>query len=139
MTDKEKAIVMAENHEVTSEQIKRAIEKLQQDHPIPLYLDITRFNEYNEHIDESIHNIINDVERKVADDANIGIICEMARLYMMGITPVYENRSKGEWIKKNDYTFDCNLCGCSCLDKNNYCPDCGAKMELDEEAENEDH
>ena len=46
----------------------------------------------------------------------------------------------GEWIKEEDYLYKCSLCGDKAFlrlggNPCNYCPNCGAKMDLKEGAE----
>lgn len=48
----------------------------------------------------------------------------------------------GRWIEKEKYTFgvmyDCSICGDRILDNGhswNYCPNCGARMDGDDDAE----
>lgn len=37
----------------------------------------------------------------------------------------------GHWIERSHFgctTYTCSKCGCGAVEKTNYCPDCGAKM-----------
>ena len=57
---------------------------------------------------------------------------------------VIAERKHGKWIKhpghvvheegalqwKYDDIFECSLCGCKVKEASNYCPNCGAKMEI---------
>jgi len=36
----------------------------------------------------------------------------------------------GKWVELRSYDYKCSLCGNSMMDKWNYCPDCGAQMDL---------
>ena len=54
----------------------------------------------------------------------------------------YEERPQGEWIMDNEHTknpllwYKCNLCGVY-HSPTNFCPNCGADMRGEREAENE--
>lgn len=42
----------------------------------------------------------------------------------------------GKWQKykgRFDYDWGCSECGCSSYEKTDYCPNCGARMECEEE------
>ena len=56
------------------------------------------------------------------------------------LTPTIEERKTGKWVHTNGNTFKCSICG-NFLNFHgvnagrgdaNYCPNCGAKMEVDE-------
>ena len=64
------------------------------------------------------------------------IASEIADIPAADVAPVVH----GRWIEKEKYTFgimyDCSLCENRILDNGhpwNYCPNCGAKMDLEEE------
>ena len=45
-----------------------------------------------------------------------------------------KEQKRGEWIRVGDCTWKCSVCGeISCCDAN-YCPDCGAKMEVQDDS-----
>ena len=59
-------------------------------------------------------------------------------IYKQGYECGKNERKTGEWIVTNDkdelYGFlcACSICGNTMVGAYNYCPDCGAKMEVDE-------
>lgn len=64
------------------------------------------------------------------------IASEIADIPAADVDPVVH----GRWVEKEKYTFgimyDCSLCENRILDNGypwNYCPNCGAKMDLEEE------
>ena len=64
------------------------------------------------------------------------IASEIADIPAADVAPVVH----GRWVEKEKYTFgimyDCSLCENRILDNGhpwNYCPNCGSKMNLDEE------
>ena len=64
------------------------------------------------------------------------IASEIADIPAADVAPVVH----GRWVEKEKYTFgimyDCSLCENRILDNGhpwNYCPNCGAKMNLEEE------
>lgn len=53
--------------------------------------------------------------------------------YMSAIPPVTPTRKKGKWIPKNSFLlrYKCSECNCE-SEKYNFCPNCGAEMEVGE-------
>lgn len=43
-----------------------------------------------------------------------------------------EERKTGRWIRRHSKMWECSECERGCKWRENYCPDCGAKMEVDE-------
>ena len=61
--------------------------------------------------------------------------------YKMAIEALEQQPSKGHWIKTGDYYtgayecldyFECSCCHEESLEEGDYCPNCGAKMEVKE-------
>lgn len=56
------------------------------------------------------------------------------------VTPKAESKDKpkGRWIDigNEGLVFRCSLCGNKNTIESNYCPNCGAKMEVEDEADN---
>ena len=84
-----------------------------------------------------------DIEQKIQDGLNnlvlghdaievLGMIYEMPTA---DVAPVRHGRWLGSKHKifSNTYDYVCSKCGCDyALAKYNYCPNCGAKMDLEE-------
>lgn len=101
---------------ITNEEVRKAIEKYQKEHPLHFgtMIDVTAIDS-KEGVDV-INNVIKQVSKKVEEDTELWAICEMAKMYMQGVRPVYPIRQKGKWIKitKDGITpidYMCNNCG----------------------------
>ena len=49
----------------------------------------------------------------------------------MAIEALQEHKT-GRWIRRHSKMWECSECERGCRWRENYCPDCGAKMEVDE-------
>jgi hypothetical protein len=83
---------------ITNEEARKAIEKYQKEHPLPFgtMLDVTAISS-KEGVD-IISQTIERVSKKIEEDTDLWCICEMAKMYMQGVKPVYSVRQTGEWI-----------------------------------------
>ena len=53
------------------------------------------------------------------------------KTYNVISAPTVEERKTGKWIENQNGTYKCDQCGCK-HSKSNYCPNCGARMEVNE-------
>lgn len=129
---------------INKDEIKKAIDKLQAEHPCYLTYDPTTF-ESMENVN-SLSHAIDMVAKRMGEDSEINIICEFAKLYLEGVTPTIV-RPHGEWVQYI-HSIKCSVCNekffCSdeeencqdyepCNDFNfNFCPHCGADMRGDD-------
>lgn len=81
--------------DIDKNEIRNAIDRLQMEHPVQFPLDVTKFDDGTDFT--GIQIAIDVLARKCQDDAEINIICEMAKLYLDGVKPTVE-RPHGEWI-----------------------------------------
>lgn len=97
------------------EEVRKAIEKYQKEHPLHSdMLDVTTIS-LKEGAD-IVSQIIEKVSKKVDEDTELWCICEMAKMYMQGVRPVYPVKQEGKWIKitKDGVTpieYVCSNCG----------------------------
>lgn len=100
---------------ITNEEVRKAIEKYQKEHPLhSAMLDVTSISS-KEGVDV-LNNVIEQVSKKVDEDTELWAICEMAKMYMQGVRPVYPVKQEGKWIKitKDGITpaeYTCSNCG----------------------------
>lgn len=118
---------------IDKDEIRRAIDRLQAEHPAHFAFDVTLFDDNT--VFNEIQRAIDIVAKKCADDAEINIVCEMAKLYLDGVKPTVK-RPHGEWIETDDDVEiygnleKCTNCGEAILSTHmSYCGNCGAKME----------
>ena len=122
---------------ITNEEVRKAIDKYQKEHPLYFrtMIDVTALSS-KEGVD-IISQTIDKISKKIDQDTDLWCICEMAKMYMQGVKPVYPIRPQGEWIMHIDETFpnestqECNVCHAEqtiCGNDDNFCPNCGAKM-----------
>ena len=83
---------------ITNEEARKAIEKCQAKHQIPfgMMLDVTAVS--SKEGADIISETIKRVSEKVEEDTELWCICEMAKMYMQGVRPVYPVRPQGKWI-----------------------------------------
>lgn len=86
----------------TNEEIRKAIEKYQKEHPLHFgtMLDVTAIS--SEEGVNIISQTIEEISKKVEEDTDLWCICEMAKMYMQGVRPVYPVKQKDEWISVKD-------------------------------------
>lgn len=128
----------------TNEEIREALEKYQKEHPLHFdpMMDVTAINS-KEGVDV-INNLIEQVSKKVEEDTELWAICEMAKMYMQGVRPVYPVKRPGEWELRGERYY-CSECGEEAINLEsepdvysssycltNYCPNCGADMKGEE-------
>ena len=124
----------------TNGEIRKAIEKYQNEHRLPFgtMIDVTAIDS-KEGVDV-INNVIEQVSKKVEEDTELWAICEMAKMYMQGVRPVYPVKRPGEWELRGERYY-CSECGEEAINLEsepdiygynycltNYCPNCGADM-----------
>lgn len=121
---------------ITNEEARQAIEKYQKEHPVPFpcnTVDVTAIS--SKEGADIITQTIEKISKQIDKDTELWCICEMAKMYMQGVRPVYPVRPHGKWEYKT-ITDDYRVYGrCSnCLQRkriDNYCPNCGADMRGD--------
>ena len=92
---KEDEIRMSDN--IDKDEIRKAIDRLQLEHPVHFAFDATRIVEPS--LAKTVQDDIDRVAKSLAKDESIHIICEMAKLYLDGVKPTVEpKKSRGEWI-----------------------------------------
>ena len=126
---------------MTNEEVRKAIEKYQEEHPLHFgkMIDVTAVS--SKEGADIISQTIERVSKKVDEDTELWCICEMAKMYMQGVKPVYPVRPQGKWVevekqgKTGDgrvFTFTvvvCSECGEQYhLEGEKFCPNCGAEM-----------
>ena len=122
---------------ITNEEARKAIEKYQKEHPLHFgtMIDVTAIS--SKEGADIISRTVEEISKKIEEDTELWCICEMAKMYMQGVRPVYPVKHKGEWIV-DDWSkiIECNKCrGQAPIDitsgeqyRSNFCPICGADM-----------
>lgn len=116
---------------IDKDEIRRAIDRLQAEHPAHFTFDVTLFDDNT--VFNEMQRAIDVIAKKCTDDNDIHIICEMAKLYLDGVKPTIE-RPHGKW----DRGF-CSVCGERSLrttqtgeifgiEHTPFCKNCGADM-----------
>lgn len=87
---------------ITNEEARKAIEKYQKEHPLHFgtMIDVTAISSKEEA--DIVSQTIENISKKVAQDTDIWCICEMAKMYMQGVKPVYPVRPQGKWYEYID-------------------------------------
>lgn len=126
---------------MTNEEVRKAIEKYQKEHPLHFgtMIDVTAIS--SKEGADIISQTIEQVSKKIGEDTELWCICEMAKMYMQGVKPVYPVRPQGEWIDPQDcFCYQCSNCGEYTNNEGtveeglfDFCPKCGAKMRGKEE------
>ena len=82
----------------TNEEVRRAIEKYQKEHHLHFgqMLDVTAIS--SKEGADIISQTIEQVAKKVDEDTELWCICEMAKMYMQGVRPVYPVKQEDKWI-----------------------------------------
>lgn len=82
---------------ITNEQARKAIEKYQKEHPLPYgTIDVTAIS--SKEGADIISQAIERISKQIDEDRELWCICEMAKMYMQGVRPVYYvNYVRGEW------------------------------------------
>lgn len=117
---------------IDKDEIRKAIDRLQVEHPCHFYFDATTF-ESTDNIDV-VKRVIDNIMERIRDDADIHIICEMAKLYLDGVKPTVE-RPRGEWKRWTDEFSICSNCRTIYGFEHYFCPNCGADMRGGEHGE----
>lgn len=120
---------------MNNKEIRKAIEKYQVEHPLQfgIMLDVTSIS--SKEGADIVSQTIEKISKKVNEDTELWCICEMAKMYMQGIKPIYLERLTGEWItKEHSIEYYCSHCG-ERLDQccENFCCHCGADMRGEKE------
>ena len=118
---------------ITNDEARKAIEKYQEKHPLPFgaMMDVTAIcdKEGADIISQTIERISKQMEK----DTDLWCICEMAKMYMQGVRPVYPVRPTGKWIEDSGI-IACSHCHTIWLyRRTDFCPNCGAQMEVSDE------
>ena len=84
---------------ITNEDARKAIEKYQKEHPLHFgtMFDVTTVS--SKEGADIISQTIERVRKKVDEDTELWCICEMAKMYMQGVKPVYPVRPQGKWYE----------------------------------------
>lgn len=123
---------------ITNEEARKAIERYQKEHPLPYgTIDVKAISskEGADIISQTIERIIEHMD----EDTELWCICEMAKMYMQGVKPVYPVRQQGEWIVDEENGINslvtCPFCKERHCCRMNFCGNCGADMrpEVDNE------
>lgn len=125
------------NDNIDKNEIRKSIDRLQKEHPAHFTFDVTLFDNGTDFTE--IQRAIDMVAKKCQNDAEINIICEMAKLYLEGVRPMVKPKH-GEWTcNGNDLEYICSVCGevLPYSDEYDYetdfCPNCGASMSANDE------
>lgn len=82
---------------ITNEEARKAIEKYQKEHPLPFgTIDVTAIS--SKEGADIISQTIEKISKQIDKDTELWCICEMAKMYMQGVRPVYPVRPQGKWI-----------------------------------------
>lgn len=82
------------NDNIDKNEIRKAIDRLQAEHPCGIAYDPTAF--VNMEAVNTIKGCIDKIARRMMEDTEINIICEFAKLYLEGVRPTV--KPKQEWI-----------------------------------------
>lgn len=82
------------NDNIDKNEIRRAIDRLQIEHPCDIAYDPTAF--VNMEAVNTIKECVDKIARRMMEDTEINIICEFAKLYLEGVRPTV--MPKQEWI-----------------------------------------
>ena len=125
------------NDNIDKNEIRRAIDRLQIEHPCNIAYDPIAF--VNMEAVNTIKGCVDKIAKRMAEDTEINIICEFAKLYLEGVRPILE-RPHGEWIEHTIKTgwsnsstmYECSTCRSERWHsfKWSFCPVCGTKMEV---------
>ena len=82
------------DNSINREEITKAIDKYQEKHPLPFgtVLDVTTIS--SKESADIISETIEQISKKVDEGTELWCICEMAKLYMQGVKPLYYTRPK---------------------------------------------
>lgn len=82
------------NDNIDKNEIRKAIDRLQAEHPCGIAYDPTAF--VNMEAVNTIKEFVDKIARRMMEDTEINIICEFAKLYLEGVRPMVMR--KQEWI-----------------------------------------
>mgnify|MGYP003304187094 CR=1 FL=1 len=117
---------------IDKDEIRRAIDRLQAEHPCGINYDPTAF--VNMEAVNTIKGCIDRIAKRMMEDTEINIICEFAKLYLEGVRPMIEpkqERSRGEWSAL-EYGYKCSVCTAAFYTHSNFCPNCGSDNRQEE-------
>lgn len=128
---------------ITNKEVRKAIEKYQKEHPLHFgtMVDVTAIS--SKEGADIISQTIEQVAKKVDEDTELWCICEMAKMYMRGVKPVYPVRLQGEWLdviceNGGFYHGTCSICkvrnDIPPVAFAHFCPNCGADMRKGDES-----
>lgn len=122
---------------ITNEEVRKAIERYQKEHPLHFgqMIDVTAIS--SKEGADIISQTIEQVAKKVDEDTELWCICEMAKMYMQGVRPVYPVKQQGKWICKDKvdghmFGYSCSNCRNPVWEITRFCPNCGAEMRGEE-------
>lgn len=95
---------------ITNEEARKAIEKYQKEHPLHFgtMIDVTAIS--SKEGADIISQTIEKISKKIDQDTDIWCICEMAKMYMQGVKPVYPARPQGEFAEKLKDRIEESVC-----------------------------
>lgn len=82
------------NDNIDKNEIRKAIDRLQAEHPCGFAYDPIAF--VNMEAVNTIKECVDKIAKRMAEDTEINIICEFAKLYLEGVRPMV--MPKQEWI-----------------------------------------
>lgn len=95
---------------ITNEEARKAIEKYQKKHPLHFgtMIDVTAIS--SKEGADIISQTIEKISKKVAQDTDIWCICEMAKMYIQGVKPVYPVRPQDEFVEMLNKRISDSVC-----------------------------
>lgn len=83
---------------ITNEEARKAIEKYQKEHSLPFgtMLDVTAIS--SKEGADIISQTIERISKQIDKDTELWCICEMAKMYMQGVRPVYPVKLHDEGV-----------------------------------------
>ena len=91
------------NDNIDKDEIRKAIDRLQIEHPCNIAYDPIAF--VNMEAVNTIKGCIDQLAKRMVEDTEINIICEFAKLYLEGAKPTVD-RPRGEWEHLKEHITD---------------------------------